>query len=379
MTSSRTDGSGRARPMMAPRSDRVLIPRPALAEEVVEAFTRGDPAVSLTAGLQGTGGFGKTTLAEMLCADPRIDECFPDGILWTILGEGGSEEHLPARIAELFKVVTKESLVVVEPEAAGRALAEALGESRYLIVVDDVWTPGQLAPFRMVAPSCGRLITTRNTGVLGERTHLVRVEAMEDHEAKALLLAGLPDAPAGLTDRLLKGTGRMPLLLALVHGFVSMLVHRQCNRVEDALKVAVDRLESAGPTGFGPAPGGQGKNIQQTLSTSLQFLKETGRPGDYERYLRLAVFDETESIPLSALERWWGQPREPLAAAEVHRLCQDLESIALILRYQLNPARIQLHEVVVRYLRWQLGPARETALRDEWLELLPDRTFDDDD
>lgn len=370
---------GRARPMMAPRSDRILIPRPALAEEVIQALClRGDPAVALTAGLQGTGGFGKTTLAEMLCADARINESFPDGILWTMLGERGSEVHVPARIGELFRVLTDQSLPVVEPEAAGRELAEALGDSRCLLVVDDVWSPGQLAPFRIGAPSCARLITTRNTGVVGSSTRLVRVEAMEEREAKDLLLAGLPDAPDDLTDPVLQGTGRMPLLLALVHGFLIMLVARQGNALEDALALAADRLEAAGPIGFDtPRPERREDTVQRTLAASLTFLKETGRPGDFKRYMKLAVFDEADSIPLEELQWWWADhPGEPLDAAEVHRICQDLESIALILRYELNPARIRLHDVVLRYLHSQLGKDQVATLREEWLNLRPATAYD---
>ena len=46
----------------------------------------GNP-VAITAALRGAGGYGKTTLAQALCHDPEIIAHFPDGILWTALGQ----------------------------------------------------------------------------------------------------------------------------------------------------------------------------------------------------------------------------------------------------------------------------------------------------
>ena len=37
--------------------------------------------------LQGSGGFGKTTLACAVCHDENVISCFDDGILWASLGE----------------------------------------------------------------------------------------------------------------------------------------------------------------------------------------------------------------------------------------------------------------------------------------------------
>jgi hypothetical protein len=46
-----------------------------------------DRPVAITAALRGAGGYGKTTLARVLCADPDIQDTFHVGILWTTLGE----------------------------------------------------------------------------------------------------------------------------------------------------------------------------------------------------------------------------------------------------------------------------------------------------
>lgn len=45
----------------------------------------------------------------------------------------------------------------------------------------------------------------------------IRVDQMSDAQARALLMAGLPQLPAGVTGRLVEETGRWPLLLRLVN------------------------------------------------------------------------------------------------------------------------------------------------------------------
>ncbi|HEX3532513.1 MAG TPA: toll/interleukin-1 receptor domain-containing protein [Thermoanaerobaculia bacterium] len=43
--------------------------------------------VGITTAIHGAGGFGKTALAIELCYDEQLPEHYPDGILWTTLGE----------------------------------------------------------------------------------------------------------------------------------------------------------------------------------------------------------------------------------------------------------------------------------------------------
>ena len=52
---------------------------------------RAGRLVGITTALRGGGGFGKTALAQKLCFDERVQETYPDGILWTTMGEDISE------------------------------------------------------------------------------------------------------------------------------------------------------------------------------------------------------------------------------------------------------------------------------------------------
>jgi hypothetical protein len=73
---------------LVPRRSAMLLPpeltvpewvigRPVELDAVVKALTRsGARTVGITTGLYGAGGFGKTTLAHMVCADRRVRQRF---------------------------------------------------------------------------------------------------------------------------------------------------------------------------------------------------------------------------------------------------------------------------------------------------------------
>jgi hypothetical protein len=77
---------------MAPKPPGEFVDRPHEYEALKELLLAdGDRPVAITAALRGAGGYGKSTLAQALCHDPDVVAAFPDGILWTTLGENPGE------------------------------------------------------------------------------------------------------------------------------------------------------------------------------------------------------------------------------------------------------------------------------------------------
>ena len=119
-------------PMMAEAPPSDFVPRPAEFAKLKAALL--DPAtkdaVGITAALKGAGGYGKTTLARALCADPDIQDAYHDGVLWVTLGE--SPGDLLGRVEDLIAIVSGERPGFANLEAACVRLEELLAERRML-------------------------------------------------------------------------------------------------------------------------------------------------------------------------------------------------------------------------------------------------------
>jgi hypothetical protein len=106
-------------------------------------------AVGITSALRGAGGFGKTTLAQALCHDDRVQAAYPDGILWTTIGDQTTEADRLSRILDLIRFWTPGASPHFDTvEAAAARLREILAGRRVLVVVDDAWSPVDVRPFR---------------------------------------------------------------------------------------------------------------------------------------------------------------------------------------------------------------------------------------
>jgi hypothetical protein len=146
--------------------------------------------VATTVALHGTGGYGKSMLAQVVCHDEDVREAFDEGILWVTLGEDPGD--LTGRVVDLVEVLSGERPGFANLDAAEARLAELLADRDILLVIDDVWDMTHLKPFIRGGPRCARLITTRNVTVLPPQTLSIEVGAMERHEAVTLLGTGLP-------------------------------------------------------------------------------------------------------------------------------------------------------------------------------------------
>nr|TKW39288.1 hypothetical protein SEVIR_1G168800v2 [Setaria viridis] len=85
----------------------------------------------------GIGGLGKTTLAQVICNDNEVIECF-DFIIWTSISFDFDVERL---IRKILQDITGEEINIVglNLNALHKALKEKLSSKTFLLVLDDVW------------------------------------------------------------------------------------------------------------------------------------------------------------------------------------------------------------------------------------------------
>ena len=318
---------------MAPAPD-VFVPRREY-ETVVEALCspQAGGTVGITTALMGAGGFGKTALALKVCEDPRIRATFPDGILWATMGETLTSDGRIEKVQELIRWwIDEDPPSFTSLEGAGAKLREILDGLRVLIVVDDVWSPSDLIPFRGLHVGAVVLTTTRNRQTLPMDAHPIEVDAMVLSEGLSLLRLGLPPGSYARLAQLVRRLGEWPLLLKLVNGQLRKLV--QDLSLEEALNEIEEDLNTQGVVAFDQDDREErNRAAARTLEVSLDRLSSEER----DLYERLSIFPEDADVPLTSLERLWGLGPK--------KLCERFHDLSLLLRFDRREGTIRLHDV----------------------------------
>jgi len=138
-----------ARPKELPPPDQRVpdwvIERPTEMARAIAALTSARAGtVGITTALQGAGGFGKTTLAKMVCADRRVRRHFGGRVHWVTVGRDlRAAAAAAAKVNDVIRLVTASTL----PSPTGSLLADDLA-SCYMPVRPGCWfwtTSGALA------------------------------------------------------------------------------------------------------------------------------------------------------------------------------------------------------------------------------------------
>jgi WD40 repeat protein len=333
-------------PFMADDLPTDFVQRPNEFDQLVALLldqSREEP-VAITAALRGAGGYGKTTIAKALCHDERIQDAFDDGVLWVTLGENPGD--LTGRAEDLIQTLSGERPGFSNTEAAIARLKELLADRDILIVIDDVWNRDHLRPFMQGGPRCARLITTRNPNTLPERASEVKVDAMREDEAVALLGAELQRHDRQGVDAALKllaaRLGEWPLLLKLANGVLRNRT-KSGETLPKAIVYANRALYKHGLKAFDELnPIERSQAAGMTLRVSLDQLTAA----DCERFYQLAIFPEDVYVPMTTLEKYWG-----LDDLDTEDLCDRLNQFSLLHSFDLGTRTIRLHDVIRAFLR----------------------------
>jgi hypothetical protein len=344
---------------MQPFLNRRPIDRPELVAETLRLLTGATGrTIGVTTALHGAGGFGKTTLAALVCSRPEVRELFRGGLLWVTVGQEQHGPDLAARVNDLCEHLTGERPSFSDPEQAGHRLGQLLDDGPpTLLVVDDVWDAAQLRPFLLGGKHATRLVTTRIPGLLPDAAETVRVDQMRQIESEDLLNANVPPLPANATQKLLSLTGRWPLLLAMVNAALRRSL-RDHIPLENACTSLIRQLSDQGPSSLDVSiEQRRDRAVHLTVQASLSLLPEASR----QRYVELGIFGEDVDIPPDMLEALWAATGGMTPGA-VASLCNDLSELSLVAIYHRDIRTIRLHDVIRLYLRHQCGEEQLAAL-----------------
>ncbi|OIJ93285.1 hypothetical protein BIV24_12305 [Streptomyces colonosanans] len=320
--------------------------------------------VGITTSLEGAGGFGKSTLATLICSNRRVRRRFRNRVYTVTVGRDvRGRAAIAAKVAEATAFITGDTTAFDDPDRAGDHLWRLLSRRpRTLLVLDDVWEPDQLAPFLRGGRNCVCLVTTRVPAVLPPGSARVRVDEMSPDQARAVLTWELPSLPEDLITGLLHATGRWALLLRLTNRLITRLIATGVDPVA-AARHALEALRTQGPAlGEPPAelldlddPVRRSRAVRATVEAGITLLPE----GDARRLAELSVFVEDESIPVPLVVRLW-QATAGLDELPARELCVLLDRLSLVTLSPVNGGRLALHDVLRDYLRSELG---QTDLR----------------
>ncbi|MFI5913125.1 hypothetical protein [Dactylosporangium sp. NPDC051541] len=97
--------------------------------------------------------------------------------------------------------------------------------------------------------------------------------------------------------------------------------------------------------------------VAATIDASLSVLAEWKR----QRYRELAIFPEDTEIPAAALHLLWNATGG-LSATSADALADEFAQLSLAMRYKPDVQSLQLHDVVLQYLRGRHTPDAMAAI-----------------
>ncbi len=305
---------------------------------------QNDNPIITTIALHGMGGYGKTTLAKILCHDEDIRQAFDDGILWVTLGENPGD--LTGYVVDLIEILSGERPGFTGLDAAETRLLQLLTKRNILLVLDDVWNIAHLKPFMRGGMRVARLITARNIAVLPPKTQNIEVAEMERDESIKLLSMGLPQGPMQPFHDLAQRLGQWPMLLKLTNGVLRDRVFNNNQPLQNALRYINRALDKRGLTAF-DAHNAAARNqaVSQTLGVSQDLLATDER----QRYSELAIFPGDVNIPLTVLEKLWAATAA-LNSSDTEELCDRFYKLSLLAHFNPTKQYITLHNIIRNYL-----------------------------
>ncbi|MFG6101674.1 NB-ARC domain-containing protein [Leptothoe sp. EHU-05/26/07-4] len=203
-------------PLQMPPLPDHFVERPDHQQAVLQQLLCEETKVGtlVVSAIYGLGGIGKSVLASKLAHEDVVQTRFADGILWVTLGQ--NPDILPL-LSGWIQALGDNDYKPTAIQSASNHLRTLLYDKRTLLVVDDVWNPQHLDPFRVGGDGCCVLVTTREVRI--PEAHRYALDVMTADQALELMTQKLSE-PLSPADReraleFSKRVGFLPLALEL--------------------------------------------------------------------------------------------------------------------------------------------------------------------
>lgn len=138
--------------------------------------------------IQGLPGVGKSTITAKLAYDSDLHNVFPDGILWTSLGE---EPDILSKLQSWAKALDISQKTAESMQELSMRIASVLKNKRVLFIVDDIWQFKHSQYFRVGGNESSIIFTSRLKDVAlalsSSQLDLYNLSVLSDDKALQLL------------------------------------------------------------------------------------------------------------------------------------------------------------------------------------------------
>ncbi len=273
--------------------------------------------------LNGLPGVGKTTLATQLAHDKQVLAHFPDGVLWAGLGPQPNVAAHFSHWGKLLGVTSEEMMPSHEYSVWARTLRAAIGQRRFLFVIDDAWQSEIALAFKVGGPQCAYLLTTRfpQLALLFAHENVTRVPELTTSDGITLLTHYAPEMNEiePETTQLVQAVGGLPLALALMGKYLHMQGYEGQTRRRRAAITRLRNVETRLRLAVPQAPLEQSSSLpvetplslQSLITVSVQLLPENvqraffafsvfpAKPNSFSEEAALAICEEaSEALDL---------------------------------------------------------------------------------
>jgi hypothetical protein len=319
-------------------------------KERLENTKKDDRRFQVLTAIKGWPGVGKTTIASALAYDLEIVEKFPDGILWTSLGQAPkvlSELANWGRFIGIYEIQKSKTI-----EEAQNQLAAALRSKRMLLIIDDVWVTEHAIPFMVGGPGCATLITTRLDGIANSLAptaeSIYRLKELDDESALELLEKLAPSVVSKYQNEclvLVHALEGLPLALQVAGKLLNIEENSGLN-----VTILIEELRKGAKLLESPAPADRMDLVTQTTPTIAALLKKSidildQETKDYYAFLGVAA-PKPATFDISMLKFIWKMEDPSL-------LVKNLVDRGL-LEYVPELNRYQIHALLVMLARSML-------------------------
>ena len=295
--------SGTFVPLQMPPLPDHFVERPAQQQKVkADLLCEGTKAGTLVvSAIYGLGGIGKSVLAAKLAREPEIQRYFSDGILWATLGQ--NPDILPL-LSGWIQALGDNDYKPTAKESASNHLRTLLYDKRVLLVVDDVWEPAHLDPFRVGGEGSCVLVTTREVRISGAHRH--ELDVMSSEQSLELMTQKLSE-PLSETAKqqalsFAERVGYLPLALELAASQIEDGVPWQ--ELLDDFQDEVVRLETLDVYSQPEMPDDQKRRKYSLLACFNLSLKQLSSE-QLRQFAWLGVVPEDVSLTQEMVETLW--------------------------------------------------------------------------